>query len=72
MQKRIIRHERIHLQQQKEQGSIKFLFLYIFALPLFYNPWRYKWEWEAYTKSGTSKEKAKEYLQSWHYGFLNR
>ena len=69
-QKRIIKHETIHLQQQKQHGLIKFLFLYIFVFPLFYNPWRYKWEWEAYTKSGTSKEKTKEYLSSWNYGFL--
>ncbi|MDP3728375.1 MAG: hypothetical protein Q8R18_02870 [bacterium] len=70
IQERIIKHEKIHLQQQKEQGLVKFLFLYIFALPLFYNPRRYKWEYEAYTKSGTSEKQAKEYLSSWHYGFL--
>jgi len=69
-QKRILKHEKIHLQQQKDQGLLKFLFLYIFVFPLWYNPWRYTWEYKAYTKSGTSKEQAKEYLSSWHYGWL--
>lgn len=70
LQQRIITHENIHLKQQKEHGLMKFLFLYIFVLPFFYNPWRYKWEFEAYTKSGTSKEQTKAYLSSLNYGFL--
>ncbi len=69
-QERILKHEKIHLEQQKKQGIFKFLFLYVFAFPLLYNPWRYKWEWEAYTKSGTSEKQTKEYLSSWNYGFL--
>lgn len=68
-QKRIIKHEEIHLKQQKNQ-LLKYLFLYIFVLPLFYNNWRYKWEYEAYTQSGTSKKLTEKYLHSWRYGFL--
>ena len=68
-QQRILIHENIHLQQQKNQ-LLKYLFLYIFIFPLFYNPWRYKWEYEAYTKSGTSVKQTKKYLSSWQYGFL--
>lgn len=67
-QTKIIKHENIHLKQQKNH-LLKYLFLYIFVFPLFYNPWRYKWEYEAYTKSGTSIEQTKKYLSSWHYGF---
>ena len=70
LQKRIIKHETIHLKQQKETGLLKYLFFYVFAFPLFYNPWRYNWEYEAYTKSGTSEKQAKEYLSSWNYGCL--
>lgn len=70
MQERIIKHEEIHLKQQKKEGLAKFLFLYIFVFPFVYNPWRYQWEYEAYTKSGTSKEQTEKYLSSWNYGFL--
>jgi hypothetical protein len=66
----VIKHEEIHLKQQEEKGIFCYLFLYIFCLPLFWNPWRYKWEMEAYTKSGTSKKQAKEYLSSSVYGWL--
>lgn len=69
-QDRIIKHEEIHLKQQKEVGLVRFLFLYIFCLPLFYNPWRFKWEYEAYIQSGTSKKVAKRYLKLWNYGWL--
>ena len=70
LKKRIILHEKIHLKQQKEIGLFKYLFLYIFVLPLFWNPWRYQWEMEAYTKSGHSDKKAKEFLSMWNYGWL--
>jgi hypothetical protein len=69
-QQRIIQHEEIHLDQQDEVGLTKYFFLYCFCLPLIYNPWRYNWEFEAYTKSGTSESKTKEYLNSWNYGWL--
>jgi hypothetical protein len=69
-QDRVIKHEEIHLKQQQEYGLCKFLFFYIFCFPFFSNPWRYDWEYEAYTKSGTSVTKTKEYLSSWVYGWL--
>lgn len=70
LKERILLHEKIHLEQQKEVGFWKYLFLYIFVLPLFWNPWRYKWEIEAYVKSGHSHEKAREFLRKWNYGWL--
>ena len=69
-QEHIIEHEMIHLQQQKDVGILKFLFLYIFCLPFFFNKWRWEWEYEAYTKSGTSEAYTKHVLQSWKYGWL--
>lgn len=67
----VIKHEEIHMKQQQEVGLVKFLLLYLLALPLFYNPWRYKWEYEAYTKgSGYSAELAKAKLKTKTYGWL--
>jgi hypothetical protein len=71
LRERIIRHEKVHLRQQQEIGLLKYLFLYIFVLPVLWNPWRYQWEMEAYMNgSGYSIEKAKEYCKGWNYGFL--
>ncbi len=70
LKKRIIVHEKVHLRQQFEVGIVKYLFLYLFVLPLFWNPWRYDWEFEAYTSSGHSENKAREYLTRWNYGWL--
>ncbi|MAG60708.1 hypothetical protein CL619_02870 [archaeon] len=67
---RILLHEKVHLKQQEEVGLWKYLLLYIFVLPLFWNPWRYSWEFEAYTKSGHSEKKAREFLSAWNYGWL--
>ncbi len=69
-QQRILKHEKVHLQQQEEVGLIKYIFLYSFCLPILWNPWRYKWEMEAYTKSGTSKQQTEKYLSSFYYGWL--
>ena len=70
LRNRIISHEKIHLRQQREIGLVKYLFLYLLVLPLFWNPWRYNWEFEAYVGSGHSEEKAKEYCAAWNYGWL--
>ncbi len=70
VQEYLILHENVHLKQQKETGLLKFLFLYIFVFPLFWNPYRYKWELEAYQKAGMKKETAKKYTKAWNYGFL--
>lgn len=69
-QEKILKHEQYHIKQQEQYGVIVFLFLYILVFPFFYNQWRYRWEYEAYTKSGTSVQKTKEYISSWHYGWL--
>ncbi|MBS3162500.1 hypothetical protein J4467_01120 [Candidatus Woesearchaeota archaeon] len=71
IRKRIIKHEEIHLKQQKKVGVLKYLFLYVFVFPLFWNKYRFDWEYEAYINSGTSKQKALEYLKKWNYGWLN-
>ena len=72
VQNRVLKHEKIHLKQQKEVGVWMYLFLYVFCLPFFWNPWRYDWEYEAYVQSGTSKKKAEEYLALWNYGWLKK
>ncbi|PIN80957.1 hypothetical protein COV16_00070 [Candidatus Woesearchaeota archaeon CG10_big_fil_rev_8_21_14_0_10_34_8] len=69
-QDRIIKHEKIHLQQQKENGLFKFLFLYCFCFPFFWNKWRFMWEYNAYVNSGTDPEYAKKLLRSWKYGWI--
>jgi len=69
--KRILKHEEIHLKQQRETGILKYLFLYIFILPLFWNKYRFNWEYEAYIQSGTSTKNTLKYLRKWNYGWLN-
>lgn len=66
-----INHESIHIEQQKQVGMFKYLFLYLFALPIFWNPYRWKWEFEAYTK-GTkiSESETIKILTSSAYGWL--
>ena len=67
----VIEHEKIHIEQQSVVGIIKFIFLYLFCCPFFYNPWRWKWEMEAYVKgSGYRDEYAMMLLQSYRYGWL--
>lgn len=67
----VLRHEEIHSRQQKEIGILRFLFFYLFVLPLFWNPWRYKWELEAYTKgTGLSEKEAIEMIRGRTYGWL--
>ena len=67
----IIRHEEIHAQQMKNVGMFKFYFLYIFCFPILWNPWRWKWEYEAYIKgSNWTKEDTIKELRSYNYGWL--
>lgn len=66
-----ILHEEIHLLQRKRVGAFKFYFLYLFALPFWKNPWRYKWEMEAYIHgSGLWPTDADKILKSYKYGWL--
>lgn len=48
-------HELVHIRQQRRWwkyggplGLLAWLFLYAFVLPVGWNPWRWKWEYEAY------------------------
>ncbi len=65
-----IKHEMVHIKQQQENGLLKFLFLYCFCLLILWNPWRYKWEYEAYKKEGYSDKRIKDVLGKWCYGWL--
>lgn len=48
----VLRHERIHLLQQKRLGFLLFAFLYVlFPLPLGLAWYRARFEWEAYSES---------------------
>jgi hypothetical protein len=68
---RIIRHEAMHSFQQSQVGIVKFLLLYLFALPFFWNPWRYRWEMEAYIfGSQLDEAEARRILRSVAYGWL--
>ena len=69
----IIEHEKIHIEQQSVVGLIKFVFLYLFCCPFFYNPWRWKWEMEAYTTgSRWNGADAEKILGSFAYGWLKK
>lgn len=75
------RHELIHIEQQKRwfkwytlyiPGLLAWYFCYLALLPVGINPFRYKWEMDAFTRgSGYSEEMTKEilkknYLLFWH------
>lgn len=47
----VLRHERIHLIQQRDFGLIYFLFCYALVLPTFLSVFRYRWERAAYTEA---------------------
>lgn len=55
----IMLHENVHLRQQKRWaiyglgiGLLAWYALYLLALPVGYNPWRYRWESEAFKAQG--------------------
>lgn len=67
-----IRHETIHVEQQRKTGFVLFAFLYLFVLPFGWNPWRWRWEMEAYTKgSGLTDSMTERLLSTKAYGWLN-
>lgn len=67
----VIAHEMFHVKQQQEVGIIKYLFLYLFCFPFLWNPWRYKWEYEAYKLGSKWPESMiKKELSSSDYGWL--
>lgn len=57
----IVKHEEIHEKQWMKEGFVKFYFLYLFMLPILWNPWRKKWELEA----GTTKEALRSVKYGW-------
>ena len=70
-EKYTLEHEKIHIRQQKEVGMLRFLFLYLFAAPVLFNPWRKRWETEAYRDgSKYPPETIKRILRSSAYGWL--
>lgn len=67
----VMRHERIHIRQMDEVGLFWFYFLYLFCLPLLFNPWRRKWELEAFIEgSGLKRKEALKLVKSYKYGWL--
>ena len=62
----LVKHEKTHLEQQRQWavyglgvGLLVWFFLYLFCLPIWYNPWRRKWETEAYKATGYSTDTIK-------------
>lgn len=70
-----LRHEAVHLQQQRSWairglgvGLLAWFFLYLLCLPMWRNPWREKWEREAFTvANGLSDERITEILRKRPY-----
>jgi hypothetical protein len=59
----LMRHERAHLKQQRRWfiygfgvGLLLWYLLYLFALPVGFNPWRYKWEADALRAQGYERD----------------
>lgn len=71
----VIAHEEIHSIQQHSWGLLAlplWIFCYLFVLPVFWNPFRFKWEYEAYKiGSGWSDSQIKFILRSGAYGWLH-
>lgn len=67
----VIAHEEVHEKQIEREGWFKFYFLYLFCLPFFFNPWRKKWELEAYQKgTGLSVADAEDKIRGTPYGWI--
>jgi len=69
--KSVIRHEEVHMEQQKKYTWLLYHFLYLFCFPVLWNPWRKKWEAEAYRKGQKLRpEHIKIILRKRAYGWL--
>jgi len=80
----LIYHEYRHYLQQRKVGLVRFLLLYLLCLPWFWNPWRKRWELEAYRismawrlhhtgrLSRAYKRHLAEVLSSYKYGWMMR
>jgi len=67
---RVLLHEDVHYKQQKKWfiygagiGLILWFILYLFVLPFYWNPWRRRWETEAFMVDGYSQEQIDEILR---------
>lgn len=80
----LLYHEYRHLEQQRDIGLVKFLLLYLFCLPILWNPWRRRWEldacradiaFRAHNCLGLSplyRDFLADQLSSWRYGWMMR
>jgi len=76
--RKTILHEEYHLEQQFKWyirghvfGLFAWYFCYVFILPFFFNPFRWRWEAEAYMKAQNYNAKEIEgILSGWTYGKL--
>jgi hypothetical protein len=70
----VLAHEQIHSNQQHKWGWFflpVWIFCYLFILPILWNPFRKKWETEAYVRgSGLSEDTTKRILGTVSYGWL--
>jgi hypothetical protein len=51
LKKILLAHEAVHVKQQEKIPNLLYLFLYFFFLPVFWNPFRLRWEKEAFEKT---------------------
>lgn len=66
----VLEHESVHLEQQRRWalyglgvGLLAWFALYLFILPFGYNPWRRRWEREAFAAQGFTQDQADEMLR---------
>jgi hypothetical protein len=69
----ILNHEAVHAMQAEQCGGwTRYYLKYLFLLPFLWNPYRYQWEWEAYTLGSDIADLnwIKKKLRSAMYGWL--
>ena len=67
----LLRHEEVHTKQQMAH-PVWFWVSYLLLLPLWWNPWRTKWEAEAFAQQIHSEADlvwAAKALSGWNYGW---
>lgn len=60
----------VHMEQQEQVGICGYIFLYLFCLPILWNPFRKMWEREAYEAEGMHKKEIDAILKTSLYGWL--
>ena len=73
----LMAHERVHLEQQRRwaiyglgAGLVLWFALYLLALPVWWNPWRRRWETEAMRAQGMKADEIETALQGRPYWLL--